>query len=214
METAMRRKAATDRRREIVEAAAAELLDKGLSAATTRGVTGHLGVSTGLLHHYFESWTDLRATAFELIARRDLDESFPLGISRAPDAMLAAFVEEVLPQRDDRVWRLWLDAWAEAAADPAIAAVVAASTRSWRDRLVALLRRGNDAGVLRCPDPVGAAWRILVAVDGFAAYLLAPRPDLSRAEATSYLRELVSREIGAGGEGLLPHGNGLTNKNE
>ena len=57
----MSRLSGQERRSQIVEGAYAVILEKGLAGTATRDVTRHLGVGSGLLHHYFTTWAELRA---------------------------------------------------------------------------------------------------------------------------------------------------------
>ena len=70
----MARMSGADRRQQIVEAAIEVILQRGLALASTRDVTRAIGVGSGLLHHYFSSWAELRAEAVRQAAWREIDE--------------------------------------------------------------------------------------------------------------------------------------------
>jgi BetI-type transcriptional repressor, C-terminal len=66
----------------------------------------------------------------------------------------------------------------------------------WCERLTALLEHGHDAGIWRCNDAPGTAWRIAALLDGLVGYLPSSSPDLTRAQATQHLRIAIARELG------------------
>jgi AcrR family transcriptional regulator len=181
------------RRDEIFAAAIAVLLEKGLIAATTRDVTAKVGVGAGLLNHYF-SWFELRAAAFEAIAKDDITASFLSEGDEPAAATLERVLGSAFDATADAIWRLWIEAILLAATDPAIAASASRSTALMRQELAGLLTRGNDDGSWTCADPEGSAWRIMAAHDGLIAYVLSSNADLTRSSAQHHLRTIASHE--------------------
>jgi AcrR family transcriptional regulator len=190
----MARKPGVERREEIIDVTAQVLLEKGLAAATTRDVTAQLGVGVGLLNHYF-SWSELRATAFELIVQHDLEASLPKERTVAPKSLLEELIKNTFARQADSIWRLWVDCWELSAKDELLAKAARTQLRAWRERLAWLIEQGNSGNAWQCEDPQGAAWRILALLDGLAGYVLSSAPELTRAQATAHLRIAVTHEL-------------------
>jgi AcrR family transcriptional regulator len=189
------RKSGVERREEIVDAAVAVLMDKGLAAATTRDVTGRLGVGVGLLSHYF-SWSELRALAFERVVRAELQLGLDARSGEPARRVLDDLLETAFAQDADAVWRVWIEASDLASADAALAAAVATCTGQWREGLSHLLARGNAEGAWRCADPEGAGWRLLALFDGLVGLVIMPGSQLDRSAATAHLAVAVGHECG------------------
>jgi AcrR family transcriptional regulator len=187
---AIMRKAGAERREDIIEAAVAVLLEKGLAAATTRDVTSRLGVGVGLLSHYF-SWSELRALAFERIVRADLQLSLDARATEPGQRVVDDLVAGAFAEEADSVWRVWIDLASE---DAHLAESVGRCTDLWREGLVALLMRCNDQADWHCDDPEGAAWRLLALFDGLVGLVMTPRTKLERSDATRHLSVAIAHE--------------------
>lgn len=198
------RKPAEDRREDILEAACAAILQNGLEAWTTRDVTARLGLSVGILFHYFPSARALRAAAFLRIAERDLASAFAMEEGLSAAETLRRFLADVLTDATDDTWRTWFDAWTVARDDPAIAEACAAQMLAWQARLEALIARGVAAGEMRNPDPAGAARRLSALIDGLAGQMLPPFSRVTPEDATADLFALAAAEglLGSGQDRL------------
>ena len=188
------RKPAEDRREEILEAACAAILRNGLESWTTRDVTSRLGLSVGILFHYFPSARALRAAAFARIAERDLASAFAMEEGLSAAETLRRFLADVLTDATDDTWRTWFDAWTVARDDPAIAEACRELMLAWQSRVEALIRRGVAEGSMTARDPAGAARRLLALIDGLAGHMLPPFCRVAPAEATADLFALARAE--------------------
>jgi AcrR family transcriptional regulator len=189
----MPRLPASDRRETMIAATERVLLRKGLLAATTRDVTDELGVGAGLLNHYF-TWPDLRATAFERLMTRDLDQSLPADGAGAASGVLKRFVASAFAKEADKIGRLWLEAYDLAAQDREFARRADASTAQWHSRLAALLARGHDDDEWHCSDAAGSSLRIIALIVGLAGMYYAQGSRLSRSDATLHLAHMIGLE--------------------
>jgi len=196
----MKRMPPDQRRDAIVAATLSVAIDKGLASTTVRDVAAAMGTSSGLIHHYFDSMDDVLAAAFERVARQDLVASSALMAAAAsPTEALRAFFTSYTPADKDWAFQLWLDAWAEAARRPAIRAVSEALNLEWQGLLESTIRRGVADGSFSCPDPVGAAWRILSLLDGLALQVVAHGSTLSRADVIAWSTLAAETELGLRG---------------
>ena len=193
----MARMSPSDRREAIVDAALAVARKKGLAATTVRDVATHMGTSSGLIHHYFDSMDDVLAAAFERVAGEDLRET-ELLLERAGDPLelVRAFLASYKPVGDDWAFQLWLDAWAEAGRRPVLRAASSRLNLAWAALLERAIRQGVAGGVFRCDDPTGAAWRILSVVDGLALQVVAHQTIVDRADMLAWASIAAERELG------------------
>ncbi len=185
------------RREAIVDATVRVAVVKGLASTTVRDVAGEMGTSSGLIHHYFDSMDEVLAAAFERVARQDLAISeAQMAAAPSPTDALRSFFETYTPADKDWAFQLWLDAWAEAARRPAVQATSRRLNLAWQGLLETTIRAGVADGSFRCPDPAGAAWRILSLLDGLALQVVAHGTTLSRADVVRWSTAAAERELG------------------
>ena len=187
-----------ERRRDaIVDAALSVARRKGLAATTVRDVAAEMGSSSGLIHHYFETMDDVIAAAFERVAGEDLQETeAQLRDAGSPTEVVRGFLSSYAPVGEDWAFQLWLDAWAEASRRPALREVSSRLNLAWAAMLERAIRAGVAGGDFRCPDPAGAAWRILSVVDGLALQVVAHQTIVDRADMLAWASSAAERELG------------------
>ena len=165
-----------ERHEAIITAALQVMITKGLASTTVRDVAERMGTSSGLIHHYFVSMDDLLAAAFERAAGQDLQGiAASMAAGDGALARLRIFFGNYTRAEQDWAFQLWLDAWAEAGRRPAVRATSQRLNIAWQQLLVEAIRAGIAEGVLRCPDPEAAGWRILSLLDGLALQAVAHR---------------------------------------
>ena len=181
----MPRMAGADRRRQIIEAATEAVLQRGLALAATRDVTQALGVGSGLLHHYFPSWAELRAEAVRLAIRREIDEVKALVADMPAVDALDRVADWMVDDEDMRHWRLWLNAQDEARRDDLLAGVMNAALLDWHRLIAGLLFKVGEGGDPTVVDAEAAAWRVAALMDGLAGAMLVRgsvvTPEMARA---------------------------------
>ena len=133
----MRPSVEPERREQLIAAAARVIARSGYDAATVRDVAREAGVSTGVIAYYFEGKDDLFAHVLRSASRafRARLESARDGAETPRDRLLA-LAEAATPADDDavRAHALWIDFWARAARDPALASLHPASTTAGAGR--------------------------------------------------------------------------------
>ncbi len=192
----MRRKSAADRREDIIGAAAQVLLDRGLLAATTRDVAERLGMSSGLLNHYF-NWSELRSLAFGRLVDADRSRALSSHNHEPADVVLAAFVQTCFAPEYDALWRLWIEAMDLGRSDANLGAQLRRCDLAWHQGFADLIRRGNGERVWRCNDADGAALRLIALISGLAGLTLMPNAHVSRQDAIRHLGVAVRYECAA-----------------
>jgi AcrR family transcriptional regulator len=149
-----------------VELAAAE----GLSAVTLRRVAADLGVTPGLVSHYFSSAEQLITSAFRSAAVADLAEARSR-IDAAPTALakMDALMDYVLDDSSDDAGALWLEAWSLGRRNPALATEANGLTDEWLICIADIVRAGMRDGEFVVDDVNVAARRLLTMIDGLGA---------------------------------------------
>lgn len=165
-----KRKLPAERRGELLARAVEISKAEGLSAVTLRRVGADLGVTPGLVSHYFSAADQLIAAAFRAAALADLEAARALvDGAPTPAAGLDALMDYVLGDVSDDASALWLDAWSLGRRNPTLAAEVPALTNAWLALLGGLIEAGRQAGAFRVDDVEATARRVLILIDGLGA---------------------------------------------
>lgn len=186
-------------RREAIALAAADVIaSRGLEHVTMRTLAAELGVTTGVLTHYFPSKDDLlrhtKALAFDrTFARAQAAADGPPGLER-----LHAVVAAVLPLDRERrtLWRLLAAFFGSAVGSPSLRRVQARRMQRWyvlfRDLVEPLTVTGEipaDADAAR----IGKA--IALFVEGFSLHVVMTSPVVGADWQRDFAREQVRRLV-------------------
>lgn len=187
------------KRRQIMEAAGDCFARRGFHATTTAEICAAAGMSPGNLFHYFDS----KSAIIEAIVdeeRRDAADYFAT-LEDAPDLFeaLLGFLDVVMAFAADKAYaRLALEIAAEAARNPTVGAMTAASDAETRVAIAALLRRAVARGQVDAQlDPAQAASWIAALIDGVFSRLAIDASFEPEREAPM-LRLIVSRFLKPG----------------
>lgn len=123
----------TERRLMIVEATCAVIADRGIDAATIRGIAEQLGSTTGLVTHYFDSRDELLRSGLRHVHRAAGARMLRAIENAEPNDGLRAVIRESLPLDESRrsEWRIWLAFWGRAATNPLLATEQQDRYREW-----------------------------------------------------------------------------------
>ena len=192
----MARRKVEVRREEILAATEAEVTRRGFARTRVGDVAEALGVSTALIFYHFGTKERLFAEALEHAVERDL--------ARLDDAAARASgpvdgVRRMLqlwsPQGDANGWTVWVDAWSESLREPEMRAMSRRLDVRWKEALAEQIVRGNEAGLFRCADPEGAAWRLSALLDGLAVQVMVHR-NLTKKQLAVWVRGAAAHELG------------------
>lgn len=130
-----------ERRRLLAAAATRVIATEGLAAATVRRISDEAGHTTGLLTRYFDSKADvILAAAQEAVQRFErrirLATTDTRGLARLEALLMSDLPDDAETLADTR---LWLDLWAAAPTDPAIADACRHLYARWREELTAAM---------------------------------------------------------------------------
>ena len=190
-----RRKLPAERRGELLARAVEISGAEGLSAVTLRRVAADLGVTPGLVSHYFSSAEMLIAAAFRTAAEADLGEARVRVRAGSPTDRMAALMDYVLDDVSEDASALWLDAWSLGRRNPTLAAEAAALTDDWLTLIAGIVGDGVAAGDFAVTDVDVAARRLLLMIDGLGAQKVI-RDDPTD-ELTHIARAYVASELHA-----------------
>ena len=175
-----RQKQSKDRHREILEAAARVITDRGLAETRISDIAERCGVSPGLILYYFESKDRLLVEAltwandnFYLTQSRELRRM--ASAREQLDHLITMSVPGLLSD-SDRLdeWALWIEIWVRALRDPAMAKEREVLERRWRQSIADIVRHGRSTGEFpeNGVDADELGLRIGAFIDGLAIQVL------------------------------------------
>lgn len=164
-----------ERREQILSAACDVVSEIGFKSLRIADVAARAGTSTGTVHYYFDTKTELMRAAFEWNFTQSLDRRrHLLHDQEDPRRRLRAFVESYLPGDEEtvRAWRVWAELWVEALHDAELQDLNEKVYGEWRRLVAGIIRDGQDAGLFRDEDPVLVANALIGMIDGLALQVL------------------------------------------
>ena len=193
-----KRKLPAERHGELLAKAVEISQTEGLSAVTLRRVATDLGVTPGLVSHYFSSAEQLIAAAFRTAAIADLDEAKSrVGAAASAGAGIDVLMDYVLDDVSEDASALWLDAWSLGRRNPTLAAEANALTDDWLELIGDVVRAGAESGEFVVDDATAAARRLLILIDGLGTQKVIR--DAPADEIKHIARAYVSSELRSAG---------------
>lgn len=153
----------SDRRTEILEAAARLFAERGFHATSMRDLCAALGMSPGNLYHWFPSKQAIVAAFIEADRAETAARLAALASTRDLRVALPRQLLAIVTEASEPAIRLYLEVYATALRDPELAPLVRAADAAVRAQLAGLLRA---SGV---PVPDRAALAIFALLDGLMA---------------------------------------------
>ena len=165
-----------DRKTEILEATCRVIAREGADGLRMGTVAREAGVSSALLHYYFDTRADLLMQAFEH-ADIKADQAAEAALAGIPGAverlrrLLEIYAGADAVFRDD--WVLWVEMWRSAIFDERLAESVRRSSETWIDQIGGLIEEAQaDGSVARAVNVDDATVRLSAVVDGLGLQIL------------------------------------------
>lgn len=183
--------ARAERRRSIVDAAAAVVARDGLSAVTARTVAEELGGSQGQIHHHFASTDELAAEAWRQYAAIQIEAYEKEVADLEPLAAVTEFFEDLVSETDGHAMSRWAEAAAHAQLRKPVADSYIESLGRLTEVLAAVLTR-RGLGTVQAREAAGRLLMLGVGLAGIAR--ITDDPPISLREV---MRSAIEAECGA-----------------
>jgi AcrR family transcriptional regulator len=196
-------RSARDRHREILDAAARVITERGLAETRISDIAAQAGVSPGLILYYFDSKDRLLAEALSF-SNDQFYVRTSREIRRLPSAreqlrrLIDLSVPGYLPEfgRLDE-WALWIEVWVRALRDVAMAKEREALDERWRSQIADIVRGGAASGEFdEGADPDAFALHLASLMDGLAIQVAMNDPKVSPERMHRTCLEVAARELG------------------
>ena len=187
--------AASERVSAILRAACRVIVSDGAHDLRVGTVAELAGVSKALVHYYFSTRQALLRAAFAF-AEDERERALAAELERLPSGLARAerALERAVDPEPDETPALWNEVWSSLRSDPELRPLVQARYRAWAERIVRLLREGQEDGsVPTGVDPSQTGWRLAAVADGLESILYLGLLDLE--QARSLLSGAVDREL-------------------
>ncbi len=192
---------ADQRREQMLRAALEVIADRGYADTRIADVAERIGISPALVIYYFKTKDQLLTETI----RYSEDTWYADGQRRLAALPTAAErIEEIvamtcLPEADPEPnvsWTLWLDFWALAARNAAVAGLREKADERWRDLISSLVRAGQKAGEFRDVDPDSFAILLSTLLDGMAIQIALNDPVVGPQRAFEQCMLFISDQLG------------------
>lgn len=164
------------RRRQLVEAAIAVIHEEGFGQATVARIARRAGVSSGMVHHYFDDKDDLLfETMRHLLAELRADAAARLSRANSPGERIRAIIDACFSeaQFDEQVFSAWLALYGNARQSARLQGILSIYHRRLKSSLMHELRH-----LAPLPEALRLAEGIGAMIDGlWLRYALTGKPD-------------------------------------
>jgi len=195
------------RRVEVLSETLRQIREKGMAVVRISDVATAMDVSPALIIYHFETKENLLVEALRHAAERDLLKLHRImrEAGTSTDRLMAA-LDWYAPTGQARGWQIWVDGWAAAMRDKALAKVLSDLQNQWTDEIARVIDEGVLAGDFRVDDPRDTATRITSLLDGLAVRIVVHKEKLERDVLRQWIVRQVAWELGIEAQDLEPSG--------
>jgi AcrR family transcriptional regulator len=188
------------RSRDILDATATAIAERGLCDTRIADIAEIVGVSPALILYYFPTKAALLA---EALIR--LEELFYARVRKRMESAtgaedrLAILIEESCPSPAGEgdlpdTWALWPATWEMARHDTSLAGARARLDEAWRNQITSIVEDGISSGEFDAVDPTDFALQLAAMLDGLAVEVMLGDPAVD-SERMSELARSFSRKM-------------------
>lgn len=187
-----------DRRRVILDAAVAVVVERGYASARVSDIAKRAGTSTGTVHYYFPTKVDVLDAALQHASERSHQRHrAELATLTEPREQLLRLIDLQLPDADIAdEWAIWLEFWNEARGREELRQRNQEIYTRWVAMIESIVRKGQRQGQFRQDaDPADFALRFAGLFDGLGIQVLLQPSLENRWRLRGALRGVVEREL-------------------
>jgi AcrR family transcriptional regulator len=188
-----------ERRQQILEATWHVIAVSGFRSLRLSDVAKRAGISSGMIHYYFDTKRDLLKAAFERYYEHSMRRrQWIMETGKGPLELLKLIVESYLPIQDETTegWHVWSELWVEGLQEPDLQQLNEDFYGQWRRLVADIIRDGQDAGVIRDGSAVELANMLIAMIDGLAIQVLLGSRSMTaermRATCIAFIDEMLA----------------------
>jgi AcrR family transcriptional regulator len=188
-----------ERRQQILSATWHVIAASGFGSLRVADVAKRAGVSSGMIHYYFETKRDLLKAAFErYFAHSTGRRQWIMETGKGPLDLLKLIVESYLPIEPETLegWRVWSALWVEGLQEPDLQQLNEDFYGQWRRQVAGIIRDGQDAGLIREGSAIELANMLIAMIDGLAIQVLLGSKSMTaermRATCVTFIDEMLA----------------------
>lgn len=187
-----------ERREQILQATWQVIARTGFRALRLSDVASEAGVSSGMIHYYFDTKRELVRAAFErYVTHMTRRRQWILESERGPVELLKLVMASYVPKDDEtrRGWRVWSELWIEGLKETDLGQLNEEYYGQWRRLVAGIIRDGQDLGLFRDGNALTFANILVAMVDGLAIQVLlgstSMTPERMQATCDAYVDEML-----------------------
>lgn len=190
-----------ERRRQILEAAAGVIAERGICDTRIADIAEKIGISPALILYYFSSKDRLLA---EALAHRDQQffERVAVHLDGTESAVdrLSVLIDASCPpseslDRDDNEWQLWLEMWSRSRQDPELARERFRMDEALRTTIAEIVAQGIEENTMTCNDPSRFAMILSSLIDGLGIQVLLQDPGIDGEKMKEICHSIAASEL-------------------
>jgi AcrR family transcriptional regulator len=189
-----------ERRQQILAATWHVIAGSGFRSLRVSDVAKRAGVSSGMIHYYFDSKRDLLKAAFEEYYTHMMDRrQWIMETGKGPVDLLKLIVESFLPIEDETLegWHVWSELWVEGLQEPDLQELNEDFYGQWRRLVAGIISDGQDAGMIRDGSAIELANMLVAMIDGLAIQVLlgsrSMTADRMRTTCLAFIDEMLAK---------------------
>jgi len=189
-----------ERRQQILQATWHVIAVSGFRSLRVSDVAKRAGVSSGMIHYYFDSKRDLVKAAFERYYAHSTERrQWIMETGQGPLELLKLIVESYVPVEDETLegWHVWSELWVEGLQEPDLQELNEDFYGQWRRQVAGIISDGQDAGLIRDGSAIELANMLIAMIDGLAIQVLlgsrSMTADRMRATCLAFIDEMLAK---------------------